>query len=196
MVDGRSVLFCKRDALLLCPTSQGGVRQYERPALIGSPGQCEMDDVEPGKDSRDDRPKNRTVTRPRKCHGQDRAKSDPGLGCGVRADSGDLREDHGWIGKERSVELAKSTSFCKSVFVGFARSGRRICKDQIFVKEFLDSSAGIAKGPPVHRGVAQPGRAPRLGRGCRQFESGRPDHSFSGSCVSSGAQSGSKLRPR
>ena len=28
----------------------------------------------------------------------------------------------------------------------------------------------------MFRGVAQPGRAPRLGRGCRQFESGRPDH--------------------
>ena len=26
------------------------------------------------------------------------------------------------------------------------------------------------------RGVAQPGRAPVLGTGCRQFESGRPDH--------------------
>jgi hypothetical protein len=39
----------------------------------------------------------------------------------------------------------------------------------------------------VHRGVAQPGRAPRLGRGCRQFESGRPDHSFSESCVDLGA---------
>jgi hypothetical protein len=46
----------------------------------------------------------------------------------------------------------------------------------IFVKELLDSSPGIHKGPAVHRGVAQPGRAPRLGRGCRQFESGRPDH--------------------
>ena len=50
---------------------------------------------------------------------------------------------------------------------------------EIFIKEFLDSFPGIAKGPPVHRGVAQPGRAPRLGRGCRQFESGRPDHFFS-----------------
>lgn len=29
--------------------------------------------------------------------------------------------------------------------------------------------------PPV-RGVTQPGRVPALGAGCRQFESGRPDH--------------------
>ena len=46
-------------------------------------------------------------------------------------------------------------------------------------EEFLASVPGIYKGPPVHRGVAQPGRAPRLGRGCRQFESGRPDHFIS-----------------
>ena len=54
---------------------------------------------------------------------------------------------------------------------------------KIFLKEVLDSFARIHKGPPVHRGVAQPGRAPRLGRGCRQFESGRPDHFISKKCV-------------
>jgi len=30
--------------------------------------------------------------------------------------------------------------------------------------------------PVKMRGVAQPGRAPALGAGSRQFESGRPDH--------------------
>ena len=42
-------------------------------------------------------------------------------------------------------------------------------------KEILDLPARFAKGPPVARGVAQPGRAPALGAGSRQFESGRPD---------------------
>ena len=40
----------------------------------------------------------------------------------------------------------------------------------------LASGRGFAKCPAVVRGVAQPGRAPALGAGSRQFESGRPDH--------------------
>src|SRR5258708_5361299 len=36
---------------------------------------------------------------------------------------------------------------------------------------------GIIEESPAGRGVAQPGSAPALGAGGRQFESGRPDHS-------------------
>ena len=39
----------------------------------------------------------------------------------------------------------------------------------------LDLHRRFAKGPLFARGVAQPGRAPALGAGSRQFESGRPD---------------------
>lgn len=138
LVEGKSVLSLEREALLLDPASQGGVRRHGRPALIGPPGQCEMDDVKPGEDSRDDRPKNRAVARSGKGHGQDRAKSDPGLGCGVRAEGGDLREDHGWIGKDRPVELAKFPGTCKAVFAGFGRWSGRIRTHEILVKEVLD----------------------------------------------------------
>ena len=65
----------------------------------------------------------------------------------------------------------------------FAVESRGFPGVEIFLKEVLDSFARIHKCPPVHRGVAQPGRAPRLGRGCRQFESGRPDHFISTKCV-------------
>ena len=48
----------------------------------------------------------------------------------------------------------------------------------------LPKMAGLSSCQPAFRGqwsgplrgVAQPGRAPALGAGCRQFESGRPDH--------------------
>ncbi len=45
-------------------------------------------------------------------------------------------------------------------------------------EDLLDPAALISEGPPASRGVAQPGRAPALGAGSRQFESGRPDHFF------------------
>ncbi len=45
-------------------------------------------------------------------------------------------------------------------------------------EDLLDPAALIGEGPPASRGVAQPGRAPALGAGSRQFESGRPDHFF------------------
>ena len=35
---------------------------------------------------------------------------------------------------------------------------------------------GVSIAPLSERGVAQPGRAPALGAGCRTFESCRPDH--------------------
>ncbi len=40
----------------------------------------------------------------------------------------------------------------------------------------LRSAAACINFPAPQRDVAQPGRAPALGAGCRQFESGRPDH--------------------
>ncbi len=40
----------------------------------------------------------------------------------------------------------------------------------------LRCSVACINFPAPQRDVAQPGRAPALGAGCRQFESGRPDH--------------------
>src|SRR5690349_17987135 len=34
----------------------------------------------------------------------------------------------------------------------------------------------LEPAPSLRRGVAQPGRAPALGAGCRRFKSSRPDH--------------------
>ena len=44
------------------------------------------------------------------------------------------------------------------------------------LREEILASARIRQGSAPSRGVAQPGRAPALGAGSRQFESGRPDH--------------------
>lgn len=46
------------------------------------------------------------------------------------------------------------------------------------------------------RGVAQPGRAPALGAGSRQFESGRPDHQKSLSIFLAFRFKNRQLRPR
>ena len=88
----------------------------------------------------------------------------------------------------RSGLLRKNPPRSSFIVVGldvqeFAPEFEGLSGMKIFLKEVLDSFARIHKGPPVHRGVAQPGRAPRLGRGCRQFESGRPDHFISTKCV-------------
>ena len=49
----------------------------------------------------------------------------------------------------------------------------------VFVR-ILASCVGFVNrlepAPTMVRGVAQPGRAPALGAGCRRFESSRPDH--------------------
>src|SRR6266849_1173732 len=49
-----------------------------------------------------------------------------------------------------------------------------------FVPDTLAGCVVVAKrlepAPSLWRGVAQPGRAPALGAGCRRFESSRPDH--------------------
>ena len=48
---------------------------------------------------------------------------------------------------------------------------------QLLPKEKVPSSSlGIGTNLIQLQGIAQLGRAPRLGRGCRQFESGYPDH--------------------
>jgi hypothetical protein len=45
-------------------------------------------------------------------------------------------------------------------------------------EETLDGILKNLYDEPLNRGIAQPGSAPALGAGCREFESLYPDHEF------------------
>ncbi len=77
------------------------------------------------------------------------------------------------IGCVKSARCASRAGWTKRVGNGGPRGwGKISCGRSCFAAVNQEGSARA-------RGVAQPGRAPALGAGSRQFESGRPDHLLS-----------------
>jgi hypothetical protein len=81
------------------------------------------------------------------------------------------------IGAARSLPIGASQQGICRWMAGIGRKGgeRGAPATPLLTGNSLPSGRGARKVGGASRGVAQPGRAPALGAGSRQFESGRPD---------------------
>ena len=79
-------------------------------------------------------------------------------------------------------DTGRKASFLRSLFRGSSYGGLRTRERQRFLA--VSNRYAVQRWCRKHlknlRGVAQSGRAPALGAGCRQFESGYPDYRSKG----------------